>query len=304
MANVEAIIKEGIRAYKAKKKDEARVLFEKATELDQNNEQAWLWLSAVVDTEEDQRVCLENVLFLNPDNKNAQKGLAVLDAKAASAPPAPESTPPTATSSASSVFTGEDVPEEVYDDWISNMNLGGSKTSTGTLDTSPFSATTFTDEDVFNDDPFSGPVPAVFDDDDDVFDDDPFSADQTPDALRDTSGPFAVGSDDVDDDDLFGAPVPAQRQSPVSPVSAPSPRRQRSSGYQEGAIFVDDDAYASGSNMDDDPDEYFRSIPASIKPTRLPGTDEPLPILLILGVVVLLALNAGAIALLIDRLAG
>lgn len=80
-ANVEAMVKEGIRAFKANKKEEARALWEKATELDQYNEQAWLWLSAVVETDDDKRTCLENVLFINPNNANAKKGLEMIDAE-------------------------------------------------------------------------------------------------------------------------------------------------------------------------------------------------------------------------------
>ena len=43
--NVDAMVREGINAYKAGNHDEARTLLLKATELDQYNEQAWLWLS-------------------------------------------------------------------------------------------------------------------------------------------------------------------------------------------------------------------------------------------------------------------
>jgi tetratricopeptide (TPR) repeat protein len=50
-------------------------------ELDENNEQAWLWLSGVVDDDADRRVCLENVLALNPNQTAARKGLAKLDAE-------------------------------------------------------------------------------------------------------------------------------------------------------------------------------------------------------------------------------
>ena len=41
-----------------------------------------LWLSGAVDDPEDQRVALENVLALDPDNPYAKEGLAYLDAQA------------------------------------------------------------------------------------------------------------------------------------------------------------------------------------------------------------------------------
>ena len=50
-----------------------------AIELDDHDEQAWLWLSSVVESPADKRVCLENVLAINPDNRAAQKGLRWLD---------------------------------------------------------------------------------------------------------------------------------------------------------------------------------------------------------------------------------
>jgi hypothetical protein len=43
-------------------------------EIDQYNEQAWLWLSAVVETPEEQRTCLDNVLTINPNSERAKTG--------------------------------------------------------------------------------------------------------------------------------------------------------------------------------------------------------------------------------------
>ena len=48
-ANVEAMVREGVNAFKSGRKDEARALLLKATELDPYNEQAWLWLSGLMD---------------------------------------------------------------------------------------------------------------------------------------------------------------------------------------------------------------------------------------------------------------
>jgi len=40
------------------------------------NERAWLWMTLVVDTQEQRRECLERVLAINPDNARARAGLA------------------------------------------------------------------------------------------------------------------------------------------------------------------------------------------------------------------------------------
>jgi hypothetical protein len=91
MANVEAIVQEGITAIKAGRKDDARRILVRATELDEHNEQAWLWLSACVDTPEEQQICLENVLSINPANQKAQRGLEAIKSQlGSSAPPAPQ----------------------------------------------------------------------------------------------------------------------------------------------------------------------------------------------------------------------
>jgi hypothetical protein len=47
-------------------------------ELDRYNETAWLWLSTVTDSPDDERICLDNVLTINPDNAFAHERLAVI----------------------------------------------------------------------------------------------------------------------------------------------------------------------------------------------------------------------------------
>lgn len=248
-----AMVKEGVRLYKANKKTEARALWEQVTELDPYNEQAWLWLSAVVESVDDQRVCLENVLYINPDNPNAKKGLATLDAKnpsasgATSSRPAgttPLSEPPIATSSASSGYVPEATPPEVYDNWIGSLNLP----STGSLDsaqstfstepststtkkpgTSPFTTTDFDDLDGADDNLFSG-ISA---------DDDSFEV-FTPSPKETTGASYSSGDDlrammsmDDDDDDRYSSPASSSR----SAASAP--------------------AFGSFSQDDDDDDDVF-----------------------------------------------
>jgi hypothetical protein len=76
--DVRALLREGIAAAKAGQRDRARGLLMRVVDLDEENVQAWLWLSGVVDTLEDRATCLDNVLVLDPDNQAARKGLALI----------------------------------------------------------------------------------------------------------------------------------------------------------------------------------------------------------------------------------
>ncbi len=95
-SNIAGLIREGVAAFKAGRREEARKLLSRATELDDRNEEAWLWLSAVVDTLENQQICLENVLAINPNNTRALEGLEMINRQLArrQKPPAEPSSPP------------------------------------------------------------------------------------------------------------------------------------------------------------------------------------------------------------------
>ena len=81
------LLRQGIAAARAGNRAEARALLTRVIEGDERNEQAWLWLSGVVDDPNDIRTCLHNVLELNPNNTQARQGLAWVDSKYG--PPAP-----------------------------------------------------------------------------------------------------------------------------------------------------------------------------------------------------------------------
>lgn len=89
-----ALLQRGVAAARAGRKEEASRLLMQVVEHDERNEQAWLWLSSVVDSLDDRRVCLENVLAINPNHSAALTGLRHLDQVAAAearsrVPPAP-----------------------------------------------------------------------------------------------------------------------------------------------------------------------------------------------------------------------
>jgi hypothetical protein len=61
--------------------ERARELLLQVVEYDEENTEAWLWLSGAVEDLEDQQTALENVLALDPDNVYAQQGLRYLQQK-------------------------------------------------------------------------------------------------------------------------------------------------------------------------------------------------------------------------------
>ncbi len=93
MAEVNSLLKQAIAAYRAGRTDQARTLLLSVIEKDEENEQAWWWMSGVVETLEDQQICLENVLALNSLNSHARQGLDMLSrligAQGGQARPAP-----------------------------------------------------------------------------------------------------------------------------------------------------------------------------------------------------------------------
>ncbi|WP_119072516.1 hypothetical protein [Aggregatilinea lenta] len=97
MAEVNLLLKQATAAFQAGRVDQARTLLLSVIEKDEQNEQAWWWLSAVVETLEDQQICLENVTALNPLNSGARQGLEMVGRMIASqgrqARPAPGAPP-------------------------------------------------------------------------------------------------------------------------------------------------------------------------------------------------------------------
>ncbi len=76
------LFREGKKAARAGDHIRAHALFRQAIEIDPYHEQIWLWLASVVESDEDKRVCFENVLELNPANPTALQQLRKLKAKA------------------------------------------------------------------------------------------------------------------------------------------------------------------------------------------------------------------------------
>ncbi len=77
-----ALFKAGKEAARKGDNRKAHKFFRQAIEVDPYHEQVWLWLASVVETDEDRRVCFENVLELNSTNPTARRQLEQLNAKA------------------------------------------------------------------------------------------------------------------------------------------------------------------------------------------------------------------------------
>jgi len=75
------LFREGKNAAKRGDNAKAHDLFRQAIAVDPYHEQVWLWLASVVESDEDRRVCFENVLELNPTQPTARRQIHLLDEK-------------------------------------------------------------------------------------------------------------------------------------------------------------------------------------------------------------------------------
>lgn len=76
--DIQTKLQQGIAAAQTGQKVEARQLLGEVVETDENQLAAWQWLSKVVDSLEEKRVCLENILTLDPYNQAAQDELKLV----------------------------------------------------------------------------------------------------------------------------------------------------------------------------------------------------------------------------------
>jgi hypothetical protein len=75
----ERLFERGIAAAQGGQRMVAAALLRQVVRLEPDHEQAWLWLSGVLDDREDIAFCLRAVLSINPENERARVGLAQLD---------------------------------------------------------------------------------------------------------------------------------------------------------------------------------------------------------------------------------
>lgn len=85
MVNNQTRLNQAIEAAKRGDKRQASDLLYAVLDDEPRNEIAWVWLSYIVDTPEDRRICLENALTINPASQYAIRGLAQLNGQVAPA---------------------------------------------------------------------------------------------------------------------------------------------------------------------------------------------------------------------------
>jgi tetratricopeptide (TPR) repeat protein len=313
-ANVDAMVREGIAAFKAGKKDEALAMLNKAVEIDPYNEEGWLWLSGLVESEEDQRVCLENVLSINPTNERAQQGLEYLNKTTGGtmspAPAAPATSATVSsvdwasndieTSSPSNWRNVKEPSSEEYDDWLTGLNIQKDApapvaSAAAPAAQSPFLG--FDDLDTDGDGPFSS---AAFGGDSGAV----------------LTSPYAEPADTSGSQFAF-----KQAPSYSEPPSVPKePKKSKDDKKKKKDEPPTDDLAAQlerereqakvqaakEAAMKPPPVEWegtlFPDIPRTVAITRLPGTKERTPILFVLAAIILVLLNIGAATVLIATL--
>ncbi len=67
------LMREGTLAYSAGHRRQAHLAWRRAATLQPQREEVWVALLDVLETDADRRVCLENILAINPNNTRAQR---------------------------------------------------------------------------------------------------------------------------------------------------------------------------------------------------------------------------------------
>lgn len=274
-ANVQGLIEQGQRALQAGNRDEAQQFLIRATELDEGNEDAWLWLAAAVETEEDQRVCLDNVLVLNPENAQAQQMLAELDRNSGAV-----DNFDSLADVANTLGTGE--YEAAADD-------GGE-----TVDDGPFSTTSFAAVDVDEDEEETNSFEDAFQ----IAEEDDFAAGVGDD---DVSADLNAIEAEPDDDDLrVGLSGDDDYDYDVYEEDSGA----ADVGFGEAAYEENTEFSGFADEMDDEDVDYLAMLSDDVKPTRVPGTDMEKQSSGMTGLIVVAVLNAVAVGLLLFQLLG
>jgi hypothetical protein len=86
-------LQQAIAAIKAGNKETGKQLLFETLKAEPHNEDAWLWMTRVVGSNNDRVKCLQRVLEINPNNETAKRGLAQLQQRQALLPKQDESPP-------------------------------------------------------------------------------------------------------------------------------------------------------------------------------------------------------------------
>ncbi len=72
------MFQEAIEAIKNGQRSRARDLFNRLLRVDNNNADYWLYMSSVVETAKERKICLDNAIRIDPKNQTALRGLSLL----------------------------------------------------------------------------------------------------------------------------------------------------------------------------------------------------------------------------------
>ena len=93
-------LKKAVSLIKAGNKQAGAQTLRAILKQNRNHERAWLWMTACVETDNERRYCLDQVLRINPDNATARSALEKLNPQTSASAP-----PPTAAKSAEPTFS-------------------------------------------------------------------------------------------------------------------------------------------------------------------------------------------------------
>lgn len=313
-ANVDGMVRSAVESYRAGNKAEARQLLERALEIDEYNEKAWLWLSAVVETKEEQQTCLENVLIINPNNDRAKQGLRSLgvDPDALIAESAPEPEPDAGfsnegfsdadflddgaasaaeddayyvpTSSSSAEHRGDDLTSDDYDQWMSQLDLG-----TGNAESAAPPQDTY--DDGYEDAGYGDMANSLFGGEVDY---DEYDSYENTDYADDGVDVFLDDLDEGADVDL--------RASYADTEAFSDALNEGIYDADHADLFDERPQPQAEEDYGPDPSELFVLIPPEIEITRLPGEVETIPASVHVITGVLAVANIGAVIFLILQL--
>jgi tetratricopeptide (TPR) repeat protein len=105
------LLQQGVIAYKAGKRDEARKIFIALVKQEPNNELAWGWMYSVANDDKERIDCMKQVVRINPKNEKASQLLNKLLAPATPMPHSSEDNPP-ATSTKKCPYCAEEIRGE------------------------------------------------------------------------------------------------------------------------------------------------------------------------------------------------
>lgn len=293
MANIDTLVNEAINAHRAGNNEEAERLLRSALEINDSHEMAWLWMSAVLEDTDDRIKCLEYVLDINPNNDNARRGLNRLLAEQAKKSP----------------FL--DVNADEWED-IDSATEG----FMADLQAPPKSETTYR---TGYEQDFDNAILDIEEEADEEEDFDPlgdFDPLDDDDDQEDYSSPSYASYQDQDDDDgdtyattydddseTFDDNTSYAYEEEEDDTFASYREDAAGSSYDRGYDDFDDEEDPFGEYADEHSlDYYFMMIPDEVRPTRVPGSDDSRPVLLVLFIGLLLIGNVALATLFITNM--